>query len=84
MAEHVNRHSHVSEYFVQKGFVVFGLDHQGFGRSEGDRAHVEFFQDYADDVKQFITEIIPERYPELESLPKFIMGHSMGKFPLRK
>eukprot|EP00510_Aplanochytrium_minuta_P003310 CAMPEP_0184006616 /NCGR_PEP_ID=MMETSP0954-20121128/806_1 /TAXON_ID=627963 /ORGANISM="Aplanochytrium sp, Strain PBS07" /LENGTH=376 /DNA_ID=CAMNT_0026285213 /DNA_START=531 /DNA_END=1661 /DNA_ORIENTATION=+ len=77
-SEHINRHQHVAEYYASKGFVVFGMDHQGFGRSEGDRGHVEQFDHYIDDVMLFFTRVLKADYSEYENLPRFITGHSMG------
>mmetsp|Transcript_17042 Transcript_17042/g.21788 ORF Transcript_17042/g.21788 Transcript_17042/m.21788 type:complete len:376 (+) Transcript_17042:166-1293(+) len=77
-SEHINRHGHVAEYYASKGYAVFGIDHQGFGRSEGDRGHVESFQHYIDDVMLFFTRILKADYGQYEHLPKFLHAHSMG------
>lgn len=77
-SEHINRHAHVAEELADAGLYVFGIDHQGFGRSEGDRAHVEKFEHYVDDITLFFQDVLLKLYPDLAELPKFIMGHSMG------
>ena len=33
MAEHVNRYSEFAEYFTERGFIVFGIDHLGHGET---------------------------------------------------
>ena len=43
MAEHCSRYNDVAVHFNGNGAAVFALDHQGHGRSEGDRVHVENF-----------------------------------------
>lgn len=63
---------------MDQGYIVMGLDHQGFGRSEGDRAHVEVFDHYCEDLLYFLGTFLPERFPELAETPKFIQAHSMG------
>ena len=72
------RHGHTAEFYVEKGYFVVGIDHQGFGRSEGDRAHVERFDHYCEDMLYFLGTFLPERFPELAKVPKFIQAHSMG------
>jgi len=71
------------------GYAFFSLDHQGrfkiqmhtnslnvtsgFGRSEGDRAHVEKFSHYVDDYEDFYS-LINKKYPEYSQLPTFLVG----------
>ena len=45
----------------------------GHGRSEGDRAHIEHYGQYVQDVIQTIEET-KKQFPEL---PCYLMGHSM-------
>ena len=54
------------------------MDHQGHGKSLGDRAHVENFQNFVDDAIQFVKIIVNEYINSLDySCPTFLMGHSM-------
>jgi len=76
-SEHSKRFIHVAEHFNAGGFAVFAMDHQGFGRSEGDRGHVEAFEDYVDDVVEYFG-IVYRDYPKWRKLPRFLVGHSMG------
>ena len=48
--EHLGRYEHVAAALTGLGFAVFGVDHQGHGASEGDRAHVGRFDHFAEDV----------------------------------
>lgn len=77
LGEHTVRYQMLSARFNAEGYYCFSLDHQGHGASEGDRAHVERFQDYVDDYLQFVKHM-HQLYPELARLPKFLLGHSMG------
>ncbi|MDP2435678.1 MAG: lysophospholipase [archaeon] len=77
LGEHTVRYQMLSARFNKAGFVTFSLDHQGHGASEGDRAHVERFQDYVDDYLQFVKAMLSAN-PSLNGLPRFLLGHSMG------
>jgi len=76
-AEYSEKYDSVAKVLNAEGYAVFCHDHQGFGRSEGDRAYVEYFADY---VEEFFTfhAVVMDKHPELASLPTFIWGHSMG------
>ncbi len=74
-AEHIDRYQNVVDTLVPAGIAVFGTDHRGHGRSEGQRGHVERMQDYIDDERLFAREIVRDR---LAPSPRFLLGHSMG------
>ncbi|GBG28533.1 Monoglyceride lipase [Hondaea fermentalgiana] len=77
-SEHSRRFIHVAEHLNSQGVAVFIMDHQGFGRSEGDRAHVENFMHYVDDVMDFMQNVVWEDHPAWRPLARFLVGHSMG------
>jgi len=74
LAEHCGRYTNLVDYFVPKGYAVYGLDHRGHGKSEGLRCHVERFSDYVDDLKTFFDLVRDER----GDTRIFLVGHSMG------
>lgn len=91
LGEHMGRYEYVAQYLNQHGFIVFGLDHQAHGKSDGDRMFVESFDHFATDYIQFIHHVLDLTFPgaiasnqdtkettKLASLPRFILGHSMG------
>lgn len=83
LGEHTGRYEFVAEYLNHHGFIVFGLDHQAHGKSDGDRMFVESFDHFAADYLQFIRHVLTLTLPgqnakTLASLPRFILGHSMG------
>jgi acylglycerol lipase len=75
-AEHCRRAGY--EWFAKElnaaGVVVVAMDHQGHGRSDGERVYVERFSDYVDDAVA-VAEHVVARYP---GVPLFYFGHSMG------
>jgi len=74
LSEHIGRYKEMTKRFNEIGFSVYGMDHQGHGRSDGGRIHVEAFEDYADDYIQYIDDTLPSDYKK----PVFIFGHSLG------
>ncbi len=74
-AEHIDRYGNVVNELVPAGYAVFGNDHRGHGKSQGRRGHVNSFQEFIDDERQFALEAIKAQFPDS---PYFVLGHSMG------
>ena len=72
--EHIGRYDHVAEALVRAGAVVYGLDHRGHGRSDGERVLVDDFDELVADVHR-LDDIARDERPEL---PMVMIGHSMG------
>mgnify|MGYP001800267698 CR=1 FL=1 len=72
--EHCDRYGTVTTALTQAGYAVFGFDNQGHGRSEGQRGHIDRWQDYRDNVSAFLAKV---RHHE-PTLPLFVLGHSLG------
>jgi alpha-beta hydrolase superfamily lysophospholipase len=63
-----------AEQFASKGFAGYALDHQGRGRSEGERFFVDNFSNWVNDVNT-LAGIARSENP---GLPVFVLGHSVG------
>jgi alpha-beta hydrolase superfamily lysophospholipase len=74
LAEHCGRYMNIVNYFVPRGYAVYGLDQIGHGKSEGTRVFVERFEEFITATKTFF-DMIQTWQP---SKPVFIVGHSMG------
>jgi alpha-beta hydrolase superfamily lysophospholipase len=74
-AEHIDRYGNVVNELIPAGYAVFGNDHRGHGKSQGRRGHVNSFQEFIDDERQFALGVIKTQFPD--SL-YFVLGHSMG------
>ncbi len=80
MAEHIMRYERFASALVEKGYVVYGNDHRGHGKTAGGLDNVGYFADedgfskVVGDMVQ-LTGIIRENHSEL---PIFLFGHSMG------
>lgn len=63
-----------AEQFASHGFAAYALDHQGRGKSEGERFYVEKFSNWVDDVNTLAGMARAEN----PGLPVFVLGHSVG------
>lgn len=69
--EHMGRYLHVVEYFTGQGFAVYAFDQRGHGQSEGTRCYVDRFDQYLEDLHQFVQTVPAEPKP-------IMVGHSLG------
>jgi alpha-beta hydrolase superfamily lysophospholipase len=74
LGEHCGRYMNVVDHFVPLGYAVYGFDHVGHGRSEGEREVVERFSDYTETLAIYL-EMVKAWQPDK---PIFLLGHSMG------
>ena len=72
--EHVGRYEEVAGVLVRHGAAVFGPDHLGHGRSDGERVLIEDFEDVVSDVHA-VADLARTAY---QALPVVVVGHSMG------
>ena len=81
MAEHALRYERFAKFLNQAGYVVYGDDHRGHGKTAGDLSKAgiggtDSFEGMARDEKQ-LTDLIKQENP---GLPLFLFGHSLGSF----
>ena len=85
MTEHIDRYDSFMKILVENGYIVFGYDHLGHGKTAIDDSELGFIAEkngddlLARDVKVF-ADAMKETYGEL---PYYLMGHSMGSFVVR-
>ena len=85
MEEHIGRYDDFANFLASNGFIVYGHDHLGHGKSVkndkelGDYDCKNGWFRLAEDIHLF-QEKIKEENP---NLPRFILGHSMGSMLLR-
>ena len=72
--EHSARHHRTFTALTAMGIEVVRFDLRGSGQSGGPRQYIERFEEYVDDVSAVYGWICRE----LEDLPLYVMGHSMG------
>jgi acylglycerol lipase len=74
LGEHSGRYLNVVNHFVPRGYVVYGMDHIGHGKSGGRREYVERFEDFSDTFAEYM-KMIQEWQP---GKPIFLLSHSIG------
>ncbi len=72
--EHIGRYEHVAATLGQHGAAVYGLDHVGHGRSDGERALISNFNAVVEDL-HLLVEIARDEH---QGDPLVLVGHSMG------
>jgi len=72
--EHISRYDYLAESLTREGATVLGPDHQGHGRSDGERVLIKDFELVIDDLHDVAMRAVDEQ-PEL---PIVLIGHSMG------
>jgi len=72
--EHMGYYHQLGKALAEAGLFVFGHDHEGHGKSDGERVNIPDFQIYVDDVFQDIQN----QKQVYSGLPVFLFGHSMG------
>ncbi|USK53735.1 alpha/beta hydrolase [Cytobacillus solani] len=86
MAEHILRYEDFAHYLVEQGYLVYGHDHRGHGKTAEREEDIGYFTDQdgfeqvVRDVKKY-TELIQKENP---SIPLILFGHSMGSFIARR
>ena len=72
--EHTGRYEELAGVLVAHGATVLGPDHQGHGRSAGDRAVIVDFEDVVTDLHS-VADLARATHPDV---PVVLIGHSTG------
>lgn len=75
IVEHSGRYDSLAKHLASNGYIVYGHDHLGHGKSGGRKFFINNFNDFVTTTYE-ITRIIKKK--EDNSLPLYILGHSMG------
>jgi alpha-beta hydrolase superfamily lysophospholipase len=74
LGEYCGRFANLVNHYVPLGYAVYGLDHLGHGKSDGEREVIERFDDFTDPMRLYY-QMVKGWQP---GKPVFIFGHSMG------
>ncbi|XP_028794441.1 caffeoylshikimate esterase-like isoform X2 [Neltuma alba] len=66
----------IARKLVSAGYGAFAMDYPGFGLSEGLHCYIPSFDTLVDDVIEHYSKV--KENPEIQSLPCFLFGQSMG------
>ena len=85
MCEHIGRYDEFMRKIADEGYICFGYDNLGHGRTVSDDelgyiAHKEGYKRLAEDVGVYSAAV---RKDFGGNLPYYLMGHSMGSFIVR-
>ena len=72
--EHMGRYQNLVDALVPAGFLLTGYDQRGHGQSEGQRGHIDSWNEYREDIRIFLA-LAGKLGP---GLPLFLYGHSSG------
>jgi alpha-beta hydrolase superfamily lysophospholipase len=74
ISEHCGRYRAAMTSLAPLGVACFAYDQRGHGRSPGERADIERFQQFADDLHSIVVGVRSAK----PALPLFVWAHSMG------
>ncbi|NOZ72669.1 MAG: alpha/beta hydrolase [Chloroflexi bacterium] len=74
LGEHAGRYPHVVDMFSSHGYVIYGHDHRGFGKSGGRRGDFNDFSDVLADLDQ----VVDTARTQNPGLPLCFYAHSLG------
>lgn len=74
LGEYGDRYRHVAEFFAERQLAVHAVDLRGHGRSDGQRGHIDRFQQYLEDV----SALLDFAHQTTPTEKTFLLGHSMG------
>lgn len=88
MTEYIGRYDRFMRDMAEAGYLCFGYDHLGHGKTANDDSELGFIANkngydlLCRDVKAFFDAVMSQ-YGTGENKPYILMGHSMGSFVVR-
>jgi len=72
--EHSGRYARLAADLNRQGYAVYAMDLRGHAKSDGERAWIESFDEFLDDVEMLLDRVANDQ----PGKPIFLLGHSMG------
>ncbi|MDZ4720023.1 MAG: alpha/beta hydrolase [Roseiflexaceae bacterium] len=74
LGEHSGRYGNLITELNARDYAVYAIDHRGHGRSPGQRAYIDSWEDFRAGIRALIAYI----HTSEPDLPVFLIGHSLG------
>ncbi|KST68670.1 alpha/beta hydrolase [Mastigocoleus testarum] len=74
LGSHSSSYGNIVEHLIPRSYAIYTFDLRGHGRSDGQRGHINSWEEIRTDLKAFLQLV----ETQLPNLPQFILGHSMG------
>lgn len=74
LGDHSGLYPTLVEHFTTRGVAVHAMDTRGNGRSQGQRAYIERWEEYREDLARFVQLVRSEEADR----PLFLLGNSLG------
>jgi alpha-beta hydrolase superfamily lysophospholipase len=74
--DHCGRYQDALKILIPQGIAVYCFDQRGFGRSPGQRGHINSWSEYRQDLRAFINLIHKEQ--QQNDIPIFLWGYCLG------
>lgn len=74
IGEHIGRYNNVIKGMLTHQIGVVGFDLRGHGRSQGQRGHIDSWDEYRGDLELFLRWVDEQQF----GCPMFLLGHSLG------
>ncbi|NJL65407.1 MAG: alpha/beta hydrolase [Methylacidiphilales bacterium] len=71
---HSGLYGNIINQLIPQNFAIYSIDLRGHGKSPGQRGYINSWDEYRDDVGNFL-KFITSKNPEI---PLFLLGHSLG------
>jgi acylglycerol lipase len=78
LSAHGSAYAPLARALVAAGYAVVAHDAHGHGRSDGFRGHACSVEHYVDDARVAVAEARRRLPAATESLPRILLGHSLG------
>jgi acylglycerol lipase len=78
LSAHGSAYATLARALVAEGYVVVAHDAHGHGRSDGFRGHACSVEHYVDDARVAVAEARRRLPAATNSLPRILLGHSLG------
>ena len=72
--DHSGRYQDALKTLIPQGIAVYIFDQRGYGRSPGQRGHINAWSEYRQDLRAFINLV----HNEQRDLPIFLWGYCLG------